>query len=82
MSKEDFIVKDVIDIYKIKMADFLKSDTGQALRVLYISNPEIELDDVKKNIHSVQRIALSLHDWKKEKTTAAPELNFYPGMFI
>lgn len=82
MSKEDFIDKDVINIYKIKMPDHLKPYTGQALKFFYISNPEIELDNFKENIHSIQQIALSLHDWKKEKTTAALELNFYPGMFI
>lgn len=82
MSKEDFIVKDVIGIYKIKTPGHLRSNTELALRLLYRLNPEIELGDFKKNIHSVLRITLFLHDWKKEKTTAAPELNFYPGMFI
>lgn len=73
--------KDLIDYYNIHMPSHLRPYTRQAIEFYFLANPGAELFDYK-NIHGIQRIALSLHDWEKKKTTAVPELNFYPGMFI
>ena len=73
--------KDLIDYYKIHMPNHLKPDTEQAIELFSVANPSFEPFDLK-NIHGIQRVALKLHENKKDKKMLSPKIDFFPGSFL
>ncbi|MFW6130303.1 MAG: hypothetical protein ACOC56_03890 [Atribacterota bacterium] len=64
----------------MKMPDYLKPYTGQALKILKIVNPKFNELDINKNIHEVQKIAVNLNENKNNDRTSFPEFDFFPGL--